>query len=179
MSKQNLVFSDFKLSTVPEAVRTNDYWQRCIELALQGRSENQRYGALVVLDQKIIGEGRNRLLGRTEVFPFRTSFFLHAETSAIGAAILNVGEKNVAGATVYVSGFFVQEKKFLIIRKKVTNTCLSCSRLYQKFGLQAAFMTKDGWVDYSGEVALKNALENQELRRRLGLTKKQLRLKLF
>src|SRR5262245_66438821 len=98
-------------------------WLRCLELACNSRSENQRYGAVVVLDGKVIGEGWNRLLGKGEPFPFKTTFFLHAERAAIGDALLRTGRKDLSGATIYVAGFLMPDARVLVRRLNALDKC--------------------------------------------------------
>lgn len=175
--KRILTLAELDLTAVPDYVFKDAYWQKCIELALRSRSENQRFGSLVVSGERIIGEGWNRLLGKGEPFPFKTSFFLHAEKDAIGNAILNVGEENIINAAVYVAGFFVKERKPIIFRRP-TNTCTSCTKLYLRFGLEAAYLTLNGWITRSGKQAYQFALENQRIRKEKGLSIRQLRKEL-
>lgn len=177
MGKKLLLLTDFDLSIVPDVIRSDSYWQRCMELALCGSSKDQRFGSLVVSDGQIIGEGRNRLLGRDEKLPFRSSFFLHAEKDAIADAIRKRGEDGVYGSTIYVAGFFVLERRPIIFSSP-NNTCVTCTQLYVRFGFNAAFAAKSGWVFYSGEEAYKKAVKNSRIRRGKGLTTRQFRKEL-
>ena len=131
---------------MPKVLLKDIYWQRCIELALRSGSENQRYGAIIARDDQIIGEGWNRLLGRKEPFPFKTSFFLHAEKAAIGNAILTHGQELLKGAVIYVAGFFYKERKPLILKPPNSNTCVVCTQHYPRFGLFGAFPKDHGWI---------------------------------
>ncbi|MBX4190398.1 hypothetical protein KW791_03845 [Candidatus Parcubacteria bacterium] len=171
----SLSFPDLDLSFVPAVVAQDPHWIKCIELALRSKSEDQRYGSLIILNNHIIGEGWNRLLKKSEPFPFPTSFFLHAEIAAIGEAIGRNSEKGIAGATVYVAGFFVKSRRPLIL-KHITNTCVNCTKKYPRFKLNAAFISRFGWVQFSGEKAYQNALDNQKLRKEQKLSAGQLRM---
>jgi hypothetical protein len=177
-NKQNLALGDLDYSFVPQGIRNDDRFQLCLRLALQSGGKNQRYGALVVRDDTILGSGGcNRLLKKGEPFPFKTTFFLHAERAAIGSAIMECGTQCISGATVYVGGLFVDSKRPQIRRANMTDkgSCVQCARLYVRFGLSVAFMSEDGWVKLSGQESLTNALRNSASIKAAGISKAQFR----
>src|SRR5262249_48324109 len=144
-------------------VRSDEPWAHCLELALNSRSDNQRYGAYVELNGEVVGEGWNRLLGRGEPFPFRTTFFLHAERAAIGSALLNTGRKDLNGGIVYVGGLIMPDFRPLVRRLSALDkcTCEQCAKLYERFGLStSAIMAESGWYYCSTEELLRNTQEN-------------------
>lgn len=176
MSK-TLIIDDLELGIAPDCVREDLLWQRCLSLAFKSRSEDQRYGALVVVNGQVVGEGWNRLLKKGEPFPFKTTFFLHAERAAIGDAMRFLGTEEISGATVHVAGFLVRERRPLIRRSSMIDkgTCTQCARLYVRHGLSVALMSQDGWVELKGEKALLNALENASILRARGIGRRQFR----
>ncbi len=71
--------------------------RRALELALRARDEGEvPVGALVMLEDRILGEGWNRPIAAADA----TS---HAETEAIRAACRSVNNYRLAGATLYVT----------------------------------------------------------------------------
>jgi hypothetical protein len=171
---RELSLKDLNLGIVPALALKDPIWQKCMGWAVQGRGKEQRYGALCVKGSKILGGGRSRLLGRSEPFPFKTTFFLHAERSAVGAALLNqqslgtTGSTDLAGSIIYVAGFLVKEKRPLIRRAGFENmcTCVQCAKLCCRFGLSVAIMTEHGWVLATGEENLHHASANLAMIRR-------------
>jgi hypothetical protein len=151
-----------------------------MDWAVQGRGKEQRYGALCVSGNSVLGGGRSRLLGKGEPFPFKTTFFLHAERSAVGAALVNgqlsdtTGGADLQGAIVYVAGFLVKERRPLIRRAGFENmcTCVQCAKLCCRFGLSVAIMSEHGWVLSTGEENLKHASANMAMlrQRKVGTT---------
>ena len=101
------------------------YMQRCIELAQNGAgnvSSNPMVGAVVVYDDKIIGEGYHQLYGEA-----------HAEVNAIEA----VKDKSLLSrATIYVSlepcAHFGKTPPCcdLIIESKIPNAVIGCRDSY-------------------------------------------------
>lgn len=174
--KPSLIYDDIDFSSVPKKILNHPYYQKCIELALKSKSEVQKCGAIIVSNGVIIGEGWNRLLGRNEPFPFRTSFFLHGEKAAMGDAILRYGQEKLKGATLYVACVFVKEIKALILKPSAKNTCTICTQHYPRFGLRAAFPRESGWVFTSGEQAYQNALESRKIIQAQKVSNKDYRL---
>jgi len=76
-------------------VNDEDYMRRALELA--GRAEEEvPVGALVVLEDRIVGEGWNRPLATHDPSS-------HAEIEALRAAGRTVGNYRLTGATLYVT----------------------------------------------------------------------------
>jgi hypothetical protein len=176
MAKQ-LSMTDLDLGFVPRGVLKDPLWQECMNLALRSGSENQRYGALVVRGGKIVGWGWNRLLKKGEPFPFKTTFFLHAERAAIGNAMLALESQDLGQAVVYVAGFLVRERHPLIRRSSRVNagSCSQCAMLYVKHNLSVALMSEHGWVVLDGSEALQNALKNAQILKDRGISKREFR----
>lgn len=74
------------------------FLRRAIELSRQGMESNQGgpFGAVVVLDGEIIGEGWNRVVSSNDPTA-------HAEVTAIRNATAAVGRFDLSGATIYAS----------------------------------------------------------------------------
>lgn len=73
------------------------FMRRALELALRARCEGEvPVGALVVLEDRIVGEGWNRPIAAADA----TS---HAETEAIRTACRALNNYRLAGATLYVT----------------------------------------------------------------------------
>lgn len=74
------------------------YLRRAIELSRQGMESNEGgpFGAVVVRDGKIIGEGWNRVVASNDPTA-------HAEVTAIRNATQAVGHFDLSGATMYAS----------------------------------------------------------------------------
>lgn len=80
-----------------EATADQRWMERCLELArAASAAEEVPVGAVVVLDGRVVGEGRNRV-------EQRRSPLAHAEIEALQAAFAAVGEKRLPGATLYCS----------------------------------------------------------------------------
>jgi len=155
-----LIFDDLDLSFVPSVVRCDSLWQRCISLALQSRSEDQRYGAVVLdCNSQMLGSGHNRRLGRGEPCPFRTSFFLHAETDALRHTLLTHREEVIHGARLAVAGFMVRTRRPFIRRQATLHegSCVRCARLNVRYGVSPLIITEEGWKELPNTTALENA----------------------
>lgn len=86
-----------KRKTSPAGTGT-EFMRRAIELALEGVRANQGgpFGAVVVKDGAIVGEGFNRVLGSNDPTA-------HAEVTAIRAACAKLGTFVLAGCELYTS----------------------------------------------------------------------------
>ena len=75
----------------------DEYMRRALELARRAQEEGEvPIGALVVLDEQIIGEGWNRPIAAHDPTA-------HAEIQAMRAAAAKVGNYRLTGATLYVT----------------------------------------------------------------------------
>jgi tRNA(adenine34) deaminase len=73
------------------------YMRRALELARQGQAEGEvPVGAVVVLDDAVVGEGWNRPIAAADPTA-------HAEIQALRAAARTVGNYRLAGASLYVT----------------------------------------------------------------------------
>lgn len=73
------------------------FMRRALELARQGQAEGEvPVGAVVVLDDRVIGEGWNRPIAARDPTA-------HAEIQALRAAAQAVGNYRLAGAQLYVT----------------------------------------------------------------------------
>ena len=74
-----------------------DYMRRALELARRGQEEGEvPVGAVVVLDDQVIGEGWNRPIAASDPTA-------HAEIQALRAASSSTKNYRLAGATLYVT----------------------------------------------------------------------------
>src|SRR4029079_11573462 len=84
------------LDTIP-TVNNEGFMARALELAQRAQSEGEvPIGALVVLDDEVIGEGWNRPIAAHDPTA-------HAEIQAMRAAAAKVGNYRLTGATLYVT----------------------------------------------------------------------------
>jgi len=84
------------LDTIP-TVDNESFMARALELAQRAQSEGEvPIGALVVLDDAVIGEGWNRPIAAHDPTA-------HAEIQAMRAAAAKVGNYRLTGATLYVT----------------------------------------------------------------------------
>ncbi|MFI4969079.1 MAG: tRNA adenosine(34) deaminase TadA [Lysobacterales bacterium] len=80
-----------------DPVRDRHWMARALELACEaGREGEVPVGAVVVLDDTIIGEGRNRMIGANDPSA-------HAEIDALRDAGRRVGNYRFPGASLYVT----------------------------------------------------------------------------
>ena len=85
------------MSPVPPTSEDARWLARCLELARQAAAADEvPVGAVVVVDGVVVGEGRNR------VEELRSPL-AHAEMLALQQALVHVGNKRLANATLYCS----------------------------------------------------------------------------
>jgi len=85
------------MSPVPPTSEDARWLARCLELAQQAAAADEvPVGAVVVVDGVVVGEGRNR------VEELRSPL-AHAEMLALQQALVHVGNKRLANATLYCS----------------------------------------------------------------------------
>jgi tRNA(adenine34) deaminase len=74
-----------------------EFMRRALELAARAQAENEvPIGAVVVLEDRIIGEGWNRPIAASDPTA-------HAEIQAMRAAAAKLGNYRLTGATLYVT----------------------------------------------------------------------------
>jgi len=85
------------MTTTDQPSEDARWMQRCLELAAEASAHDEvPVGAVVVLDGRLLGEGRNRV-------EERRSPLAHAEMDALQQALVAVGEKRIPDATLYWS----------------------------------------------------------------------------
>ena len=85
------------MSPVPPTSEDARWLARCLELAREAAAADEvPVGAVVVVDGVVVGEGRNR------VEELRSPL-AHAEMLALQQALVHVGNKRLANATLYCS----------------------------------------------------------------------------
>ena len=78
-------------------VKDEEYMRRALELGRRAQEEGEvPIGALVVLDNRILGEGWNRPIAASDPTA-------HAEVQALRAAALSLKNYRLTGATLYVT----------------------------------------------------------------------------
>jgi tRNA(adenine34) deaminase len=78
-------------------MKDEEYMRRALELAKRAQDEGEvPIGAIVVFQEKIVGEGWNRPIGAHDPTA-------HAEVQAIRSASAAIGNYRLTGATLYVT----------------------------------------------------------------------------
>jgi tRNA(Arg) A34 adenosine deaminase TadA len=82
------------------ADQDDTFMRRAIEVAYSGvkGGHGGPFGAVIVQDGKIVGEGHNRVLSSHDPTA-------HAEVTAIRNASSNLGKFDLSGTTIYVNGY--------------------------------------------------------------------------
>ena len=133
-------------------ILTDEFYLKCISLATQSKG-NERYGSIIVVDEKIIGEGYNRAIahpsfGRLER-EIRQGMANHAEVEAMNDALAN--GLQIEGSELYVAGFFPKSGQLFF---KKDYTCVKCIPHMRNYGITNIYdPTPDGWLKKSLEVA--------------------------
>jgi hypothetical protein len=127
-------------------------------LAAQSKG-TERYGAIIIKDGLVIGEGFNRAI-RHPAFrlerPIRQGMANHAEIEAICDVLMNT-TSDPKGADVFVAGYFSQLGKLFFQDKY---TCIRCPPHMWTWGLRNINIPlPSGWVKKSLGDALAEARE--------------------
>ncbi|AFD06916.1 bifunctional diaminohydroxyphosphoribosylaminopyrimidine deaminase/5-amino-6-(5-phosphoribosylamino)uracil reductase RibD [Solitalea canadensis] len=132
------------------------YIKRCIELALNGLgsvSPNPMVGAVIVCDEKIIGEGYHKQFGKA-----------HAEVNAINSILENYAdaEELLKRSTIYVSLEPCSHHgktppcADLIIKHKIPKVVIGCKDPYEKVSGRGIELLKNASIE-----VLTGVLENE------------------
>lgn len=137
---------------------TDEFYLRCISLATQSKG-NERYGSILVADEKVVGEGYNRAIahpafGRLER-EIRQGYANHAEVEAMNDALANGFP--IEESELYVAGYFSKSGQLFF---KTDYTCVKCMPHMKNYGISSIYIpTPDGWIkkslDDAGEEAKK------------------------
>lgn len=147
-----------------------DYFRRCLEIAANSPCVKMKFGAVVVMADKIIGEGYNRpphecieylchpciregIKSGTQLERCAAS---HAEQVAIFHALRIVYD--LSEATLYVAGLYPDGRKY--IKEEKSFTCSFCSRIMAEAKINDVRVpTKDGEGKLTMEEYLKSSFE--------------------
>ena len=135
------------------------YGVECLNLAHNCKSD-MRFGAVLVLDDEIIGRGWNRLSTAEErSILTHVDYATHAEQGAIIDALQK--GKDISGGKIYVLGY-AKKSRELSTRNGKFFTCRKCPHSMIRFNL-SVFIPHPiaGWQQLSGEEALDSAKEHK------------------
>lgn len=130
-------------------------YQRCLELARKPKSSIMRFGALIIKDGRIIGEGWNRRVRKGEKPPFPVGYAYHAEQAALADAI-NSGY-DPSDAAMYIAGEFADGSTYLPTERFFT--CVTCANKLVQFRMQVFIPVIDHWEGMTAEEAQASAKE--------------------
>lgn len=148
----------FKLfeSNSPDIIQ-DEYYRRCLENAIKSKSDSERYGAILVKDGKILGEGYNRAISHTYFKLDRIlkqGYANHAEVEAMNNALEK--EYDITDSDIYVAGYF---PKTGILFFKEEFTCKLCLPYFKKFQIRNIFVPlPSGWKKRTEEECEKDSL---------------------
>jgi deoxycytidylate deaminase len=117
----------------PAPILSDEFYLKCISLAIQSKG-NERYGCLLVADERIRGKGYNRAIahpafGRLER-EIRQGMANHAEVEAMNNALTN--KFQIDGSDLYVAGYFPKSGQLFF---KTNYTCVKCIPHMKNWGL--------------------------------------------
>jgi hypothetical protein len=134
---------------------------RCLELARESKAQ-VGFGAVVVRNGKIVGQGRNRRSepGENARLGGDVDYAAHAEQAALLSAL--DGLKSLEGCEVFVLGEVRRgtDAGKLSVRKSDRErffTCLRCARSLARFGVPVNIPLPSGWHRLTPELALETA----------------------
>jgi len=153
-------------------------YNKCINLAKLSKGANERYGAILVKNGEIIGEGYNRAIahqsfGKLKRF-IKQSYANHAEIESLNDFLLkkypneetldfDIILNDLKGSDIYVAGYFNKSKQLFF---KSLFTCVKCIPYLEKYGIENIFVPlPDGWQKIPIEDALKGASTFKSLKK--------------
>lgn len=134
----------------------DEFYRKCINLATHSKG-NERYGAILVLDNKIIGEGYNRAIVHPALKrldrKIRQGMANHAEIEALNDALSK--ENKTENSEIYVAGYFPSSERLFF---KTDYTCVKCIPHLITCGIQSISVpTPEGWRKKNVEEAYEEA----------------------
>ena len=133
----------------------DDYGKICLTWAKQCKTD-VGFGAILVKNGKIIGQGRNRhsTIEDRKILPY-VDYASHAEQSAIIDA-LNNGH-DVIGGQIYVLGLCLhgKNKGNLTTRTEHIFICSKCPHSFIKYNISVNIPHVDGWYTINPDESLK------------------------
>lgn len=125
----------------------NDYFEKCFQLAEKSPCKKMKFGSVIILDKKIIGQGYNHpvhkcveylcnpCIRESEDISSGTRVELcsavHAEQDAIFDARLGIND--LSSSRLYIAGFYADGEKF--IKQEKGFYCSFCSRIIARVGI--------------------------------------------
>jgi len=147
-------FENFE--SVPNIIN-DDYYKLCISLAKNSKADEERYGAVLVKNEKIIGMGYNRCISHPKFKLDRIlkqGYANHAEVESMNDALMK--EYDINESDIYVAGYF-NKTKILFFKKYFT--CVKCIPYMKKFNIKNIFTpSPDSWIKIPLEQAYNDAI---------------------
>lgn len=139
---------------------SDKYYLHCLDLAKTSKG-SERYGSLLIQNNKIIGEGHNRAIVH-KYFKLerilRQGYANHAEIEALNQALFK--EEEVEGSDIYCAGYFPDLKELFFHEEY---TCTKCTPHLEKYGIKNIFLpTPSGWVKRPFKEAKEEAKKYQK-----------------
>lgn len=126
------------------SIINNEYYKICIRNAKQSKAEGERYGAIIVKNGKILGEGYNRGIAHAKFKLDRIlkqGYANHAEVEAMNDALTK--GYDIDGSDIYVAGYFPKTGTLFF---KTQFTCKLCIPYFKKFNIRHIFVPlPDRW----------------------------------
>ncbi len=122
----------------------DEYFQRCLTLAFNSKGD-ERYGSILVKNEKIMGEGFNRATVHKKFKlerKIRQGYCNHAEVEALLDSLKK--QYDVFLGDIYCAGYFKKEDKIFFQNEY---TCTICPPHLETYGIKNIFLpTPEGWV---------------------------------
>lgn len=132
----------------------DEYGKICLAMAKQCRTD-VGFGAVLVANNRIIGQGRNRLAtDEDRAMLSHVDYAIHAEQDAILDAIRNGWYIN--GSNIYVLGICLagKNKGRLTTRTEHVFICRKCPHAFIRYNTTINIPHVDGWYPISPEKSL-------------------------
>lgn len=135
---------DWELNENAASIINDPYYKICLTNARKCKSDSERYGAVLVRNGEILGEGYNRGIAHAKFKLDRIlkqGYANHAEVEAMNDA-LSKGY-DIDGSDIYVAGYFPKTGTLFF---KTQFTCKLCIPYFKKFNIQHVFVPlPDRW----------------------------------
>ena len=132
----------------------DELYLTCINESVKSKSDSERYGAVLVYNDNIIGKGFNRRIIPEDTI--RMGYANHAEVNTINDALLN--NTFLEGSVIYVAGYFPKEGYLFLKEESAVFTCKYCPKHLINYGIDTIYTPSlDGWKLISSEEALSQA----------------------
>ncbi len=153
-------------------------YQLCAGLMRQSKSDNERYGCIIVKDGAVVGTGQNRAISHPHFRlerEIRQGYSNHAEIEGLNDVLMKTKRRSDAletlkDADIFVSGYFPRTKQLFFHDRY---TCIRCPPHMRRFDIRSVNIPlPTRWVRKGVDDALKEAREftNGTHRKRLVAT---------